>query len=258
MNETYLDLMRQTSTDFSFVGNKLSLIAKRIETSERYNPVSELYRLIRTAEANTVQLRDLAARTDRSKILQFYETVSDAQNIEITEEPDWIRITLPAILPKRNRSYAADFLVAPLRQSLLAFKREHPKERLHDCAICIVHQYNASLSPRRVRDYDNIETKRYLDVIEALFLINDTGLLSSVLQCTDFGDADATIFYLMEPDALPKWYTGRHGNHRKSTDNRINGNGSQEQPNQPDRPGSSHGERMKLIWSKGDDHDEER
>ncbi len=122
---------------------------------------------------------------------------------------------LPAILPKRNRSYAPDFLVAPLRQSLMAFLMEHPRERLHDCAICIVHQYNTTLSPRRVRDYDNIETKRYLDVIESLYLINDTGLLSSVLQCTDFGDADATIYYLMEPDVLPKWYTDRHGNHQK-------------------------------------------
>lgn len=251
MNETYLDLMRQTSTDFSFVGDKLSLIIKRMETIERYNPVSELYPLIRKVEANAVQLRDLAARTDGSTVLQFYEEISDAQHIEITEEPDWIRIMLPAILPKRNRNYAADFLVAPLRQSLIAFLMEHPRDRLHDCAICIVHQYNASLSPRRVRDYDNIETKRYLDVIESLYLINDTGLLSSVLQCTDFGDADATIFYLMEPDVLPKWYTDRHGNHRKTTENNKNVNGSQEQPNQPEQPGSGHGPRMKAYLEQG-------
>ncbi len=78
MNKTYMDAMRKTSTDFNFVGDKLSLTVKRMETSEKYNPVSELYQLIRKAEANTVQLRDLAARTDGSTVLQFYEEVSDA------------------------------------------------------------------------------------------------------------------------------------------------------------------------------------
>lgn len=105
MNETYLDLMRKTSTDFNFVGDKLSLTVKRMETSEKYNPVSELYRLIRTAEANTVQLRNLAARTGRRNTLQVYEEVSDAHHIEIREGPDWIRIALPGILPKRDSYY---------------------------------------------------------------------------------------------------------------------------------------------------------
>ena len=257
MNNTFMDAMHQTATDFSSLGDKLAQIAKRMDVIERYNPYSELYQLIRKAEANTVRLRDLAARTDISKTLQFYEEVSEAQHIEIREDPDWIRITLPGILPKRDHYYRPDFLVAPLRRSLMAFLMEHPRDRLHDCAICIVHQYNASLSPKRVRDYDNIETKRYLDVIEALFLINDTGLLSSVLQCTEFGDADATIFYLMEPDMLPKWYAGRHGNHRKLTKNLKSENGTHEQPNQPEQPNGSLNTGMELIWTRGDDHDEE-
>ena len=257
MNETYMDAMRRTSADFSRLGDKLSLIVKKMDAIEQYNPDSELYRLIRTAEANTVQLRNLAARTGRRNTLLVYEEVSDAQHIEIKEGPDWIRIALPGILPKRDSYYKPDFLVAPLRQSLIAFLREHPRNRLHDCAICIVHRYDASLSPTRVRDYDNIETKRYLDVIEALLLINDAGLLTSVLQCTDFGDTNATIFYLMEPDVLPKWYNGRHGNHQNTAETYMNGIGIHGQPNQPRQPGCDHGPRMKLIWSKGEEYDKE-
>ena len=71
--------------------------------------------------------------------------------------------------------------------------------------ICIVHQYDAALGTRRVRDYDNIETKRFLDVIESVFLTNDSGLLCSVLQTTKMGDRDATDFYLMLPESLLKW-----------------------------------------------------
>ena len=46
-------------------------------------------------------------------------------------------------------------------------------ERFGACAICIVHQYDEALGIRRIRDYDNIETKRYLDVIESMLLTND-------------------------------------------------------------------------------------
>ena len=71
--------------------------------------------------------------------------------------------------------------------------------------VCIVHQYDEAMSLRRVRDYDNIETKRYLDVIESVMLTNDNGLLLTVLQTTELGDRDCTEFYLMSPDKLSSW-----------------------------------------------------
>ena len=69
----------------------------------------------------------------------------------------------------------------------------------------IVHMYDESLGIRRVRDYDNIETKRYLDVIESILLTNDSGLLCSVLQTTKMGERDCTQFYLMQPETLSIW-----------------------------------------------------
>ena len=126
--------------------------------------------------------------------------------ISVQEEHDWIKITVPAILPKRNQRDNQAFLVTPLRQSLRRFLSENPMERFGKCAICIVHKYDEALGTLRVRDYDNIETKRYLDVIEAHLLTNDSGLLCTVLQCTEIADRDATEFYLMLPKTLPKWY----------------------------------------------------
>ena len=244
MNNSYMEAMRQTAADFVSLGNGLSQVAGTMEKIERYNPRQELYKLVRRAEVDTVQLRDLAARTDRSKILQFYGYVSEALNIEIRVYPNWLRIALPAILPKRNRSYEQDFLLVPMRQALIEFLRQNPRERMRQSTVCIVHQYDASKSPRRVRDYDNIETKRYLDVIEALFLSNDSGLNISVYQCTELGDADAAVFYLMKPEVLPKWLTNRADGESclpetESSDdaNRSGENGDLEaeaQPNQPE------------------------
>lgn len=63
--------------------------------------------------------------------------------------------------------------------------------------------------------YDNIETKRYLDVIESMLLTNDSGLLCTVLQATKVSDRDCTEFYLMRPETLSTWAK----NHIKSTTN---------------------------------------
>ena len=66
---------------------------------------------------------------------------------------------------------------------------------------------------RRIRDYDNIETKRYLDVIESMLLTNDSGLLCTVLQATRMSDRDSAEFYLMRPETLSSWAK----NHIKTT-----------------------------------------
>lgn len=85
------------------------------------------------------------------------------------------------------------------------YLKENPMERFGSCAICIVHNYDAALGKRRIRDYDNIETKRYLDVIESMLLTNDSGLLCTVLQATRMSDRDSAEFYLMRPETLSSW-----------------------------------------------------
>ena len=126
-----------------------------------------------------------------------------------------MKITVPAILPKRNSRDNTLYLARPLRSCLLRFQAKDPMERFERCVICIVHKYDEALGIRRVRDYDNIETKRYLDVIESMLLTNDSGLLCTVLQATKVSDRDCTEFYLMRPETLSTWAK----NHIKSTTN---------------------------------------
>lgn len=105
------------------------------------------------------------------------------------------------------------FLTRPLRYAIMDYLKENPMERFGSCAICIVHNYDAALGKRRIRDYDNIETKRYLDVIESMLLTNDSGLLCTVLQATRMSDRDSAEFYLMRPETLSSWAK----NHIKTT-----------------------------------------
>lgn len=204
-NSTFIASLKEAASDFDAVSQGLFDISHACEDIQDYNPESKLYSLVRIAEKNTVKLRNLAGHTARGSGTPFYETMAGEMGISIVEERKWLVITVPAILPKRNTRDNTSYITRPLRNSLVQFQRENPIERFEHCAICIEHCYDEALGIRRVRDYDNIETKRYLDVIESVLLTNDSALLCTVLQSTVMSDRDCTKFYLMAPETLQLW-----------------------------------------------------
>ena len=202
----YHEQLREVASNYDAISQELFRLSHKLEDMPMYNPENEIYSLVRCAELNTVNLRSLAARAmSHNRNQHLDETVSSALGISVEESHHWIKIIVPAILPNRNSRDSTLFITRPLRHSLIEFQRENPIERFGSCVICIVHKYDEALGLRRVRDYDNIETKRYLDVIESIFLTNDSGLLCSVFQMTKIADRDCTEFYLMLPDSLPVW-----------------------------------------------------
>ena len=79
------------------VVNENSILAKKIQQ------LHKLFSLVRNAEVSTVSLRNLTARTVRDDTAHFYGEVADLLGIRIDETHDWLKITVPAILPKRNQ-----------------------------------------------------------------------------------------------------------------------------------------------------------
>ena len=197
--------LREIASEYDAVSQSLFELAGIMDRAPRYDPKERLYSLVRCAELNTIALRNVTARTMRGSVSSFYEDLASVMGISVQEERKWIRITVPASLPNRGNRDNSEFLTRPLRNSLIQFQREHTIARFRDCMICIVHGYDEALSLRRVRDYDNIETKRYLDVIASVLLTDDSGLLCSVLQTTQVAEMDCTEFYLMQPETLQQW-----------------------------------------------------
>ena len=212
-NPKYIQVMRQVASDFDGISHELFQVASDLERMDQYNPQQKLFSLVRSAEVSSVTLRNLTARTVRDDTAPFYCEVADLLGIKVEETHDWLKISVPAILPKRNQRDNQAFLTRPLRYAIMDYLKENPMERFGSCAICIVHNYDAALGKRRIRDYDNIETKRYLDVIESMLLTNDSGLLCTVLQATRMSDRDSAEFYLMRPETLSSWAK----NHIKTT-----------------------------------------
>ncbi len=197
--------IREIASDYDAISQTLFELAGVMDKIPGYESKDRLYSLVRTAEGNTVRLRNMASRTMRGSVSPFYREIALALGISVQEETKWIKITVPAILPNRSSRDNAEFLTRPLRNSLIQFQREHPITKFRECMICIVHGYDEALGLRRIRDYDNIETKRYLDVIESVLLTTDSGLLCSVLQTSEVMDRDCTQFYLMQPETLSRW-----------------------------------------------------
>ena len=102
-NSKYIFLMRQVASDFDGISHELFQIANDLERIDQFNPQQKLFGLVRGAEVSTVSLRNLTARTVHDDVAPFYSEVADLLGIKIEESHDWIKITVPAILPKRNQ-----------------------------------------------------------------------------------------------------------------------------------------------------------
>ena len=56
---------------------------------------------------------------------------------------------------------------------------------------------------RRIRDYDNLELKQFLDVAASFILTDDTGLLCDAYNTTELGDEDCTRIFIMDSKRFP-------------------------------------------------------
>lgn len=149
-NPKYIQVMRQVASDFDGISHELFQVASDLERMDQYNPQQKLFSLVRSAEVSSVTLRNLTARTVRDDMAPFYCEVADLLGIKVEETHDWLKISVPAILPKRNQRDNQAFLTRPLRYAIMDYLKENPMERFGSCAICIVHNYDAALGKRRI------------------------------------------------------------------------------------------------------------
>ena len=128
-NPKYIQVMRQVASDFDGISHELFQVARDLERMDQYNPQQKLFSLVRSAEVSSVTLRNLTARTVRDDTAPFYCEVADLLGIKVEETHDWLKISVPAILPKRNQRDNQAFLTRPLRYAIMDYLKENPMER---------------------------------------------------------------------------------------------------------------------------------
>ena len=81
--------------------------------------------------------------------------------------------------------------------------------RLRHCVVCFSHVYCKDLPLQRVRDYDNLELKQFLDVVASFILTDDSGLLCDAYNTTELGPEDCTRISIMDSARFPDWLDAR-------------------------------------------------
>lgn len=161
------------------------------------------------AENITCRLRHLIYGTTTIKKEEYLSSATVMQGIEVTYTDGILAITLPCLLPKRRQHQSTEFLLDPFTAALNQFTSSHDIPKFEHCVICFSHVYNRNLPDRRVRDYDNLELKQFLDVAASFLLTDDSGLLCDAYNTTELGDQDCTRIFIMDSCRFPGWIDAR-------------------------------------------------
>lgn len=161
------------------------------------------------AEQIACRLRHILYASTNVQKEEYLTSAALMQGIDIQYNDGIMEITLPSLLPKRRRRPSSEFLLDPFHAALSQYAREHPMPQFKHCVVCFSNIYDRELPERRVRDYDNLEVKQYLDAVAAWLLIDDGGLFCDVHHTTELGEADCTRMFIMDTDRFPAWLAER-------------------------------------------------
>ena len=157
------------------------------------------------AERIACRLRHLLYATTSVTRDEYLTSAAVMQGIEIRSEYGILDITLPCLHPKRKQRQSTEYLLDPFTAALSQYTKSNPMPRMRHCVVCFSLVYNRDLPERRVRDYDNLELKQFLDVAASFLLTDDSGLLCDAYHTTELGDMDCTRISIMDNTRFPDW-----------------------------------------------------
>lgn len=170
------------------------------------------------AENIACRLRHLIYSTTSIKKEEYLTSAAVMQGINVEEKDGVLEITLPCLLPKRKQRQSTEYLLDPFTAAMSQYAKSHPLPRLQHCVVCFSHVYCQDLPRRRVRDYDNLELKQFLDVAASFILTDDSGLLCDAYNTTELGETDCTRIIIMDSSHFPEWLAERQAALQSITD----------------------------------------
>ena len=141
---------------------------------------------------------------------ELMKKVADAHGIEISYEDEIFSVAIPSLLPKKRRAASMEFLIDPLFYALERYFTFTDIERFRECVVCFTHIYSADTPKKRVRDYDNLETKQVLDAVAVYAMMDDSGRLCDVYHSTEYGSKDCTLVSVMSKNKFKEWVAVRY------------------------------------------------
>ena len=151
------------------------------------------------AEAIACSTRDIVSTLPSIGKKRTLLAAADAQGIKIEKRPFGYEIVMPGLMTKRDDRSNVPFLLEPLSYALDEFARKEMIERYDKALIWFIYEYADDTPARHIRDYDNIESKEVLDMINAFFLLDDGGDFCQLHYSSCRGERDCTRI-IISPD----------------------------------------------------------
>lgn len=148
--------------------------------------------MVRQAESIACGTRNIVSVFQMNGREQVQSCAAEVQGITVKEQPYGYEVILPHLMPKRNYRNHTVFLLELLTYALKEFTAVHPICRLEYALIWFIYEYTEDTPIHCIRDYDNIETKEVLDIINSFFLLDDGGAFCELHYSTRRGNRNGT------------------------------------------------------------------
>ena len=151
------------------------------------------------SEKFACSVREFARNTFVANRYEVMDKASEVQGIEIQKDGNAIVIDLPFLLP-RKKGKEHKFIGDPLWYKLEEISKSEDLKIRDKAVICIIHTYDNVNKKARCYDYDNLESKKILDIITLFTLIDDSPEYCDIYQTVQLSDRDKTRILIMPID----------------------------------------------------------
>ena len=137
------------------------------------------------------------------KRCEVYDNASEMLGIEVYKEGGKVVVDLPFLLP-RKKDKDAKFVGDPLRHKFEQICEKEDLKIREKVVVCIIHVYDNVNRKAKCYDYDNLESKRILDIITLYTMTDDSPKYCDVYHTVEFSDTDKTRVIIMPADEFWK------------------------------------------------------
>lgn len=151
------------------------------------------------SEKFACSVRDFARKTFVANRYEVMDKASEMQGIEVRKDGNVIIVDLPFLLP-RKKGKEHKFIGDPLWYKLEELSKSEDLKTREKAVICIIHTYDNVNKKARCYDYDNLESKKILDIITLFTLTDDAPEYCDIYQTVQLSDSDKTRILIMPID----------------------------------------------------------
>ena len=148
------------------------------------------------SEKFACSVRDFARKTFVANRYEVIDKASEMQGIEVRKDGNVIIVDLPFLLP-RKKGKEHKFIGDPLWYKLEELSKSEDLKIREKAVICIIHTYDNVNKKARCYDYDNLESKKILDIITLFTLTDDAPEYCDIYQTVQLSDRDKTRVIVM-------------------------------------------------------------